>query len=124
MKLEDTLGNKARFFVLYWGQKVQSYKLTYAWRQDVEVSGLASGFLRLTPLSQITDEDAKMCSNYFPRRKGDSWVNSYKEKFLVKQAEEITKASDYLRSKGYAVPWMGLSVDDLVSYGWVKLKEA
>ena len=30
---------------------------------------------------------------------------------------------DYLRSKGYALPWMDLSVEDLVEYGWVKLKE-
>jgi hypothetical protein len=30
---------------------------------------------------------------------------------------------DYLRSKGYALPWMGLSVDELVEYGWVKLKD-
>ena len=30
---------------------------------------------------------------------------------------------DYLRSKGYALPWMDLLVEDLVEYGWVKLKE-
>ena len=30
---------------------------------------------------------------------------------------------DYLRSKGYAVPYMDLSVEDLVEYGWIKLKE-
>ena len=30
---------------------------------------------------------------------------------------------DYLRSKGYALPYIDLSVKDLVEYGWVKLKE-
>jgi hypothetical protein len=30
-------------------------------------------------------------------------------------------ASDYLRSKGYALPWMGLSVEDMVEAGWIKL---
>ena len=30
---------------------------------------------------------------------------------------------DYFRSKGYALPYMDLSVEDLVKYGWVKLKE-
>lgn len=30
---------------------------------------------------------------------------------------------DFLRSKGYALPYMGLSVDQQISYGWVKLKE-
>lgn len=29
---------------------------------------------------------------------------------------------DYLRSKRYAIPWMGLSVKELVNRGWVKLK--
>ena len=28
---------------------------------------------------------------------------------------------DFLRSKGYAVPFMEYSVDDLVSFGWVQL---
>ncbi|QEL01099.1 hypothetical protein FKG96_09865 [Olivibacter sp. LS-1] len=31
---------------------------------------------------------------------------------------------DYLRSKGYALTWMGLSVEDLINYGWIKLREA
>lgn len=29
---------------------------------------------------------------------------------------------DYLRSKGYALPYMGLSVEEQVNRGWVKLK--
>lgn len=29
---------------------------------------------------------------------------------------------DYLRSKGYALPWMGYSVEDMVQAGWIKLK--
>lgn len=28
---------------------------------------------------------------------------------------------DYLRSKGYALPYMGLSVKKMVEYGWIKL---
>lgn len=35
----------------------------------------------------------------------------------------ILNVMDYLRSKGYAVPWLDLSVDDLIEYGWVKLKD-
>ena len=27
------------------------------------------------------------------------------------------EAYDYLRSKGYALPWMGLSVEKLIEYG-------
>jgi len=31
---------------------------------------------------------------------------------------------DYLRSKGYALPWMGLSVGEMVEASWIKLQEA
>lgn len=31
------------------------------------------------------------------------------------------KALDYLRSKGYALPYMGLTVEKQIEYGWVKL---
>lgn len=34
-----------------------------------------------------------------------------------------TSDSDYLRSKGYVLPYMDLSVEDLIEYNWVKLKE-
>lgn len=34
-----------------------------------------------------------------------------------------SKLVDYLRSKGYALPWMGLSVEEMVEAGWIKLKE-
>ena len=30
-------------------------------------------------------------------------------------------AVDYLRSKGYAIPFMEYSVDELVNLGWVRL---
>jgi hypothetical protein len=38
---------------------------------------------------------------------------------------EATKASvvDYLRSKGYALPFLGMSVEEQINLGWIKLKE-
>lgn len=30
---------------------------------------------------------------------------------------------DYLRSRGYALPWMGISVEKQIEAGWVKLEE-
>lgn len=32
-------------------------------------------------------------------------------------------ALDFLRSQGYALPWMGISVQELIEWGWVKIKE-
>ena len=31
--------------------------------------------------------------------------------------------ADYFRSKGYALHYMDLSVEDLIDYGWIKLEE-
>jgi hypothetical protein len=33
---------------------------------------------------------------------------------------DILAAYDYLRSKGYALPFMGLSVETMIEYGWIK----
>lgn len=30
--------------------------------------------------------------------------------------------ADYLRSKGYALPWMGLLIEKQIAFGWLKLK--
>lgn len=38
-----------------------------------------------------------------------------------KNESDISIAVDYLRSRGYALPWMGLSVDEMVEAGWIKL---
>lgn len=35
----------------------------------------------------------------------------------------IIEVSDFIRSKGYALPWRDLSVQDLIDYGWIKLKD-
>jgi len=34
-----------------------------------------------------------------------------------------THCYQYLQSKGYALPYMGLSVEQLIEYGWIKLKD-
>lgn len=29
---------------------------------------------------------------------------------------------DYLRSNGYALPWNGITVEEMIEFGWIKLK--
>lgn len=36
----------------------------------------------------------------------------------------VLAAYDFLRSKGYAIPFMGLSVREMIEAGWIKLKES
>lgn len=53
----------------------------------------------------------------------DGYVFEYDEIDEYKRPSRSLIGTDYLRSKGYALPYMDLSVEDLIDYGWVKLKE-
>ena len=51
------------------------------------------------------------------------WVGDGYKYDMKTLSVKMANTVDYLRSKGYALPWMDLSVEDLVKYGWIKLKE-
>jgi len=42
---------------------------------------------------------------------------------LYERNPNMVHAIDYLRSKGYALPWMGLTAQEMVEAGWIKLIE-
>lgn len=49
-------------------------------------------------------------------------VEQYQDEFnRTENIMDHYAVCDYLRSKGYALSFMGLSVDQLVEYGWVSL---
>jgi hypothetical protein len=123
-----TKQEKERFFALYWGQEVfcldkdhQSGDIKHYINDDWSES-----YLELYSLEDITEEDWNWIDTY----SGD--VFSDKD-FILERFENgyslnnvssgsTLIISDYLRSKGYALPWMGLSVEDMVEVGWIKLK--
>lgn len=121
MKTENTLENKAKFFAQYWLQRVlripsdniMPYTLQHPYLSDIFMDNDKGYYLELTPLSQITDEDAK----HLRYPDSLSATTTYKNSI-----GRTTEESDYLRSKGYILPFLDLSVEDLISYGWVKLK--
>ena len=125
MKLENTLENKAKFFAQYWGQYVLYFTSDFLRKIDnLTLDSVENDdFLELKPLSRISDEDAIEISKEYPAF-GSNIRNSVKELFQEFDDLELSiKTGDYLRSKGYALSYMYLSVEDLVEYGWVKLKE-
>jgi hypothetical protein len=103
MKAEINNENKAKFFALYWGQEILS---------DGNDIGTNVGdcdekmFLLLKPLLSISGEDKEHAF----------WLSPYE-----KQVTHYVYNVDYLRLKGYALPWMGLSVEEMVKAGWIKL---
>lgn len=113
---QKKLENKAAFFAQYWGQDICNdigCALSNETFEEVNAStSIEYAFLKLTPLSQISEEDAVLFG--FDNKKHFlSVMEEYRPTAIM---------TDFLRSKGYAVPWRDLSVEDLVAYGWVKLK--
>jgi hypothetical protein len=107
--MKNTLENKAKFFAQYWGQKVLNFNDSGAIsnaRYEVQGDMDENMFLELKPLSIISDEDAVKLG----------YGNSQHLR------SSILYNIDELRQLGYAIDWCGLSVEQLVEYGWIKLK--
>ncbi len=126
---------KCRFFVQYWGVKCM-------YVGGVGLVEIGTGgwnlkhpdfFLELKPLSKLTDDDAieyfdilwhethKLKSKEFKIEYGKDWANSILAERFGFIPSNILHGIDFLRSKGYAIPFMEYSVEMLVDAGWVRL---
>ena len=125
--MENTLENKAKLFAQYWGQEIVGHNVITEGLNDAVnhriILDLKERFLELKPLSSITDEDAKFCG--FGNKKDfiKVWDTYGSEVFLERFIFNNLHFTDYLRSKGYALPYNGLSVDEQIECGWIKLKQ-
>lgn len=139
--MKNTLENKAKFFAQYLGQKVllseEGDLMTVGlhsstWRYDIK-----NYKLQLKPFSQITDEDAIEAAkimDWFPlnERGGkvinpelieefkNTWYHILDWETSLKGQLDVT---DFIRSRGYALPYMGIPIEQQIEYGWVKLVE-
>lgn len=119
---------KCRFFAQYWGQKLVAHtedlkvdgikELRYEPRTVINFKEIETSCLVLKSLSKITDKDAISMYRGLERNyeSANQFLEDYKSIGFLEQGEV-----DFLRSNGYAVPFMNYSVDDLVSFGWVRL---
>lgn len=86
--------------------------------------------LYLVAISDITDADAievaKISREYFDSAEAAFWGRTFCFQFIKKESYVNSQSGieiiDYLRSKGYALPYLNWSVDELVSAGIFKLK--
>ncbi len=150
MKAEITNENKQKFFALYWGQKVIDFGVD---KLEVDgklfrVYELDDCVAELTPLSMISDEDAIEVAKIMHGQEGDfeivfnaagvTSVSAYGRPNYAPTIEigwngnvsyemasevKIAHAIDFLRSRGHAVDWMGVKVEEMVEAGWIKLVE-
>jgi len=130
MNQKITEENRERFYAQYWGQNVGFRE----WSQTKHVVGyyfmslpVQTSCVHLKPLSSISDEDAidfgltTVDPSALSRIKaiwGKTWAYSCYENNEWK-AEQL----DFLRSRGYALPWNGITVEQQIEAGWVKLVE-
>jgi len=117
--MENTIENKAKFFALYWGG-FDLFNDKRTWhnapvRGDLLDRVSKQCYLRLKPLSSISDEDATKALNLHRVT-----AKVFLELYPIGDSIELD-AVDYLRSKGYALPFMGISVEQMVEWGWIKL---
>lgn len=129
--MKNTIENKARFFAQYWGQEVAIHCNNLYYVNAIMDKIGEHYYLELTPLSQITDEDLDAIEFRFLRGRdmvkiifnGIEWsaytsVGSY----FAGKGHLLPKHVDYLRRKEYALPFDGITVDELIEFGWIKLK--
>lgn len=137
MEVENTPENKAKLFSLYFDQMVYTIDYNnkpviyrnFGNRADEQVKGLyKEAYLSLTPISQISDEDAIEVARILNL----GHLSGAVRKLVISLLESLDRNSqattmfisqwikvvDYLRSRGYYVG-DGTEID----YEWVKLKK-
>lgn len=136
--MKNTLKNKAKFFAQYFGQKVIFNKFTPKLPfiiTDINDNNVNGEILELTSISNmggVLVTEIGILIDFFPypttgRIINDELVQELRDELSYKLEWEVSfelcaQVIDLIRSKGYALPYMGLSVETLVEYGWVKLK--
>ncbi|MCT4024378.1 hypothetical protein HZP91_15305 [Elizabethkingia anophelis] len=113
--MENNLENKAMFFAQYWGQKIMIWGESELFPpQKVGVSymtkyGVSNRKLELKNIDDITDKEAEMLGF-------DNAAHFF-------SSGSVYSMKDELRRLGFAVEWSEWSVDELINFGWVKLKD-
>lgn len=125
-KQTPSIEERTRFFAQYWGQKV----MYVGGKGLVEIGNGGWNlkhpdfFLQLKLISQITDEDVEellsLVSFQFSSRYTNEQIKEEIRKSVMDTEMMPLNLTDYLRSKGYALPFMEYSVEELSSFGWVQ----
>jgi hypothetical protein len=120
---------KAKIFAPYVGaanvfnENGIKYILEYSILDEWNRSFFKRSYIELTPLSDISDEDLNHLSEILGVIYPENFVNSIVENSSYgANPTNCIGAIDYLRSKGYALPYMDYSISYLVENGIIKLK--
>jgi len=118
---------KCRFFAQYFGLQVYhlgNVTIPFVFNEN-SFPILKNGYLKLKPLSKITKKDLEKIGfgNISNKKVTFDFLNYnyWWSSSCGMHGILLLKDIDYLRSKGYALPFMEYSVEDLISLGWVRL---
>jgi hypothetical protein len=116
---------KCRFFAQYWGLEV-AFIPSYPDGNDLikaKVHNIKEiQYLELKPLSKIIDEEVKQ----LPNREYDGFSKPYESAKQFSILFDLmgfltSEEADILKRLGFAIPFDKYSVEDLISFGWVRL---
>ena len=149
--LNNNVEEKSKFFAMYFGQNVMgelNYKVGSGITLGEEF--VENSFLNLKPLSLISDDDAiELVRLKFLYDKGDvndlisikvaksfdrngfsisleavvvhkKW-NDFVERVFIGKEKTYSYFIDYLRSKGYLVPYLNYTIEEIIEMGWVRV---
>jgi len=134
----NTLENKAKFFALYWNQRVLIRNINNPQYDDKIILSaynydgwLDKSVVELKSLSSISDEDAIEIAKLYgwdlkkPYVKLTDQIETIRRKLLLFDEGKINIIWNvylFLISKGYAVRYFNLSTDRLMDHGWIIIK--
>lgn len=133
----EILTLKMKFLSQYYGvkcfQNITNEKYGFETYQTpiLDDSGLNNEFCKLKNVKNITDSEIVEIWNlvFDTLRSDKSKIASFRfdlsRNKLFNQVISIEKSillTDILRSKGYAIPFMGMSVDKLIELKWIVLE--
>lgn len=143
--------DKQAFFAQYWNQKILKAETNDGKIGTYNIHGSEMHdfffdypcWLELKPLTSITDEDAielanRLGEDYVTVNRdtvGCVWIETpHDEYFLCVEDDGVECSSnsfsrctiliDFLRSRGYLLPFRSYTTDQLIEMGWAKIEEA
>lgn len=92
---------------------------------------LRNGFLELKSISSITNEELGSIARFYKNSATNVYIDDDQLTFDFMYGDETESIAvqlnsgyclDFLRRNGFAMEWLGLSVEKQIENGWIKLK--
>lgn len=125
---------KRQFFALYWDQEIGlgvNQQIDTLTGKLWKAQSAFTETLQLKPLNSISDEDALVGYRLlYPNDHYDkdycikefkSWLDDEYGIGNIKHKWVCMNIQDFLRSKGYALPYRSISVEEMVENKWIKI---